>query len=157
MKRIEIKLSLPAVAPLLDVIKAMADTLGDSLAAPAGLDDLDADFRAAWQAELLTAQNGDVRALLALFNKEFFTAPHVVTLDEDNAEPIARACSALRLRLRGHALAGLADEDLEGGAVEVLSLAEPVRRAFMAYVFLATLQDLILSHLDTAILGSGHA
>jgi hypothetical protein len=153
MKRIEVKLSLPAVAPLLDVIKAMADTLGSALAAPLRIEGLDEEFFAAWRAELVEAQNADVRALLALFDRDFF-GTGVVALDEANAEPVVRACSALRLRLRNRALVELPDEVLEGGAVELGQLAEPVRRAFMAYVFLATLQDLILSHLDTAIRGA---
>ncbi len=155
MKRIEVTLSLPAIVPLLDVIKQMADTLGSSLAAPLRLDDLEAEFHTAWQSDLLTAQNADVRALLALFDQEFFTA-HTVTLDEGNAEPVLRACSALRLRLRTEVLPALPDEALESGAVDLLPLAEPVRRAFLAYVFLATLQDLILSHLGSTILGGDH-
>jgi hypothetical protein len=153
MKRIEVKLSLPAIAPLLDVLKAMADTLDTALAAPLRMEGLDEEFFAAWQAELLDAQNTDVRALLAMFDREFFSTG-IVALDEANAEPVVRACSALRLRLRTRALAELPDEVLEGGAVELAQLEEPVRRAFMAYVFLATLQDLILSHLDTAIKGA---
>ena len=153
MKRIEVKLNLPAVAPLLDAIKAAADSLADGLAAPLRLDDLDAEFAAAWQAELVEAQNGDVRALLALFDREFFSSG-IVAFDETNAEAVVRACSALRLRLRAGPLAGQTDEELESGAVEPERLEPPVARAFMAYVFLATLQDLILRHLDSTILGS---
>jgi hypothetical protein len=154
MKRIEVKLSLTAVAPLLDAIKAAADSLGSSLAAPQRFDGLDDELRLAWEAELVAVQNEDVRLLMSLFDREFFSAG-LIALDEANAEAVVRACSALRLRLRVHALAPLTDEALEAGTVEVERLAEPVRRAFMGYVFLATLQDLILSHLDHAILGGG--
>src|ERR1051325_10702295 len=73
MKRIEVKLALPVVAPLLDVIKELADNLKKNLAAPLALKDLDADFKDAWVGELLSAQNDDVHTLLALFNEEFFT------------------------------------------------------------------------------------
>ncbi len=152
MKRIEVKLHLPAVAPLLDVIKASADSLRHDLAAPLRLDSLDDEFRAEWEAELVAAQNEDVRLLLSLFGHEFF-GTGIVALDGTNAEAVVRACSAVRLRLRTGALAALPDEELESGAVEVERLAEPVRRAFMCYVFLATLQDLILNNLDEAILG----
>ena len=61
MKRIEVKLALPVVAPLLDVIKELADGLRKNLAAPADLKDIDADFRDAWVGELLSAQNDDVQ------------------------------------------------------------------------------------------------
>src|ERR1019366_2949556 len=109
MKRIEVKLALPVVAPLLDVIKDMADGLRQNLAAPLGLGDLDAEFDAAWTSELLDAQNVDVQALLAMFNDEFF-ADGVIAFDEDNAEQIVRATAAVRLRLREQYLKTLGDE-----------------------------------------------
>jgi hypothetical protein len=153
MKRIEVKLALPVVAPLLDVIKGMADGLRLHLAAPLGLGDLDAEFDAAWTSELLDAQNVDVQALLAMFNDEFF-ADGVIAFDEDNAEQIVRATAAVRLRLREHYLKPLGDEALESGNVELESLAEPLRKAFMCYLFLATIQELIIQHLDASILES---
>jgi hypothetical protein len=151
MKRIEVKLALPVVAPLLDVIKELADGLKKNLAAPLALADLDADFRDAWVGELLSAQNDDVHSLLALFNDEFFSEG-VVAFDEANAECIVRACAAVRLRLRERFLKPLGDETLESGDVDLASLDEPLRKAFMCYLFLATIQELIIQHLDASIL-----
>ena len=153
MKRIEVKLALPVVAPLLDVVKGMADSLRRNLAAPPGLGDLDAEFSAAWTDELLAAQNVDVQTLLALFNEEFFT-DGVIAFDEDNAEQIVRATAAVRLRLREYYLKPLGDETLESGNVELAQLDEPLRKAFMCYLFLATIQELIIQHLDASILES---
>jgi len=153
MKRIEVKLALPVVAPLLDVIRELADGLRKNLAAPTGLPDIDAEFREAWEAELLSAQNEDVNTLLALFDDEFFHEG-VVAFDEDNAEIIVRACAAVRLRLRERYLKPLGDETLETGEVDLMTLDEPLRKAFMCYLFLATVQELIIQHLDESILGS---
>ncbi len=154
MKRVEVKLSLAIVAPLLDVIKGMADDLGTNLAATvAPVDEHDRDFYQAWRDELITAQNADVKVLLALFNDEFFSEG-VVAFDEANAEPIVRACAALRLRLRAQPLAKLGDESLESGNVDLPDLDDPVRKAFMCYLFLATIQELIIQHLDSSIIGS---
>ena len=153
MKRIEVKLSLPVVTPLLDVIKELADGLQQNLAAPQVLADLDADFREAWIGDLLTAQNGDVRTLLALFDENFFS-DGVVAFDEENAEVIVRACAAIRLRLRERYLKGVGDDTLEGGDIELDELDEPVRKAFMCYLFLATVQELIIQHLDSSIIES---
>ena len=153
MKRIEVKLSLPVVAPLLDVIKDLADNLRKNLAAPLALDDLDADFREAWVGELLSSQNDDVHTLLALFNEEFFSEG-VVAFDESNAEAIVRACAAIRLRLRERFLKPLGDETLESGDLDLEQLEEPLRKACMCYLFLATVQELIIQHLDESILGS---
>jgi hypothetical protein len=153
MKRIEVKLALPVVAPLLDVIKGMAESLRRSLAAPLGLTDLDAEFGTAWADELVAAQNEDVQTLLGLFNEEFF-ADGVIAFDEDNAEPILRATAAVRLRLRDYYLKPLGDETLESGNVELAQLDESLRKAFMCYLFLATIQELIIQHLDSSILES---
>ena len=73
----------------------------------------------------------------------------MVAFDADNAEPVVRACAALRLRLREENLKSLRDEMLESGEVEMDQLAEPVRKFFMCYLFLATLQELIIQNLDT--------
>lgn len=151
MKRIEVKLSLTVVAPLLDVIKSAADTLKDRLAVPVTLDDVDLELRSEWREELVTEQTEEINTLLSLFDSDFF-ATGVVGFDESNAIVIVRACSAVRLRLRERYLAKLPDEVLEGGDVELSVLDEKVRKAFMCYLFLATVQELIIQHLDSAIL-----
>jgi hypothetical protein len=153
MKRIEVKLALPVVAPLLDVIKMLGDNLRSNLAAPVALEDLDAEFRSAWVDELLLAQNGEITTLLALFDDDFFREG-IVAFDESNAEPIVRACAAVRLHLRERYLKQLGDEMLESGDVDLTKLGEPLRKAFMCYLFLATIQELIIQHLDESILGS---
>ncbi|MDR1279913.1 MAG: hypothetical protein LBK99_03715 [Opitutaceae bacterium] len=153
MKRIEVKLSLPVVAPLLDVIKAASDTLQNELASGLTLADVDPLFRDDWREELQAAQNEELRTLLSLFDSEFFTNG-VVAFDNNNAEIISKACSAVRLRLREKFLKNLADDDLEGGGVDPETLDESTHKAFMCYLFLATVQELIIQHLDGAILGT---
>jgi len=153
MKRIEVKLALPVVAPLLDVIKELADSLRKNLAAPLELKDLDPEFREAWTDELLSTQNEEVSTLLALFDDDFF-GDGVVAFDENNAEIIVRACAAVRLRLREKYLKPLGDEALESGDLDLMTLDEPLRKAFMCYLFLATIQELIIQHLDESILGA---
>ena len=151
MKRVEVKLSLPVVAPLLDLIKATVDGLAGRLAAPQHLQDLDEDLRAAWRGELVDGQTDDCRRFLGLFDREFF-ASGTVGFDHANAEAVLRACAAIRLRLRVRELASLPDEAVESGSVDAAQLGEPVAKAFTCYVFLATLQELIIEHLDAAIL-----
>lgn len=153
MKRIEVKLALPVVAPLLDVIKELADSLRKNLAAPIVLTDLGEEFHDTWVDELLNTQNEEVRMLLALFDDDFFSEG-VVAFDENNAEIIVRACAAVRLRLREKFLEPLGDELLESGDVDMMALDDRLRKAFMCYLFLATIQELIIQHLDESILGS---
>jgi hypothetical protein len=153
MKRIEVRLSLPVVAPLLDVIKSASQSLQQNLAAPLAMTDLDAEFREDWTAELQSGQSADVGVLLALFDENFFT-DSVIGLDASNAEPVVRACAAVRLRLREKYLKAMDDEILESSDVELEQLEEPVKKAFMCYLFLATLQELIIQHLDSTIMES---
>lgn len=148
MKRVEVKLNLDAVAPLLDVIKATADELEPRLAVepqvPVAEDE---DFAADWRRELLAGQKSDLDVLLGLFDSDFF-ASGVIALDEVNCESILRSSAAVRLRLRERHLAQLEDERLEAGEIDLESLPDAVQRAFAAYVFLATLQEVIVHHLD---------
>ena len=146
-RRIQVKLSLPVVAPLLDVIKGLADDLRRSPALPHSPPEQEADFSAMWADELLDAQNQDIAVLLALFGEDFFSEG-IVYFDRHNAEAIARACSAVRLRLRDRFLETMGDEALESGDVDMTRLEAPVRKAFTCYLFLATIQELIIERLD---------
>lgn len=151
MKRIEVRLNLEAVAPLLDVIKQAADDLGPALAVPQKVPDLDNDFAESWHRDLLQGQKSDTLVFLALFGSDFFSGG-VIALDPTNAEQVLRACSAVRLRLRERHLKQLEDEDLESGEVTLESMGETERKAFAAYIFLATLQELIIQHLDPSVM-----
>jgi hypothetical protein len=151
MKRVEIRLNLEAVAPLLDVIKAAADDLKPTLAVPPAVPDAEPEFAEAWSGELLATQNSDVGTLLGLFGHEFFSTG-VIALDPTNAEHILRGSAALRLRLRERHLRTLDDDALESSEVALSDLGEEQRRALAAYVFLATLQELTIQHLDPSVL-----
>jgi len=147
MKRVELKLNLDVVAPLLDVMKAAADDLGPRLALDIAMPGDDHDFKDGWESELLSGQTGDIQMLLGMFDRDFF-ASGTIAFDPTNCEPILRACSALRLRLRESHLKPLGDESLESGEVPLAEMPEGQRTAFAAYIFLATLQELLVQHLD---------
>ena len=151
MKRIEVKLSLGVVAPLLDVIKAVEISLEDDLAAALQIEQVDVDLREAWSSELVAEQNGGVAQLLAVFDSDFF-ASGTVAFDEENADSILKACAAVRLRLRDRFLGEISDDMLEHGNVEMEELSDDDRKAFMCYLFLATVQELIIEHLESSVL-----
>ena len=151
MKRVEVKLNLEAVAPLLDVIKDAADDLKPALAVAPQVPEHEDEFADGWKRELLHGQNSDIEIFLALFGREFFITG-IVPLDPTNSEAILRACSAVRLCLREKHLKPLGDEALESGDVPLEEMPETQHKAFAAYVFLATLQELIVQHLDPTVL-----
>lgn len=149
MKRVEVRLSITAVAPLLDLIKSVADELRGILAVPLALSDADAELATVWSEDLLASQRDDCDRLFSLFDQEFFSEG-VVAFDRDNAEPVLRACAALRLRFRATHLAKVPDDTLE--ALEASStmgdLSESVQKAFACFLFLDELQKIILKYLD---------
>ena len=147
MKRIEVKLSVMVVAPLLDVIREMAESLSDNLASPLAIEDLDDEMREAWESDLQASQNEDLNLLLSLFDEEFFREGAIV-LDEDNGDRVIRACAAVRLRLRSEYLEEIDDVLLETGDVGLNELPEARRKVFLCYVFLATMQELVIQHLE---------
>mgnify|MGYP001373360127 CR=1 FL=1 len=149
MKRIEVKLSVDVVAPLLDVVRETADTLRDTVSPAVRTDDMDLEMREAWVEDLLAGQRSDLDVLLGLFGDEFFKDGSIV-FDSENADAVLRASAAVRLHLRSHGLQGVDEEQLESGAVEIESLPEAARRPFVCYLFLATLQELIIQHLNPA-------
>ncbi|MBA4137657.1 MAG: hypothetical protein C0518_10105 [Opitutus sp.] len=151
MKRVEVKLNLDAVAPLLDVIKGAADKLEPRLAIEPQVPEHDAEFADEWKRELLAAQKTDLGVMLGLFGSEFFS-DGVIALDPTNSEAILRASAAIRLKLRELHLKEFEDENLEAGEIDLDELPEVQQRAFAAYVFLATLQEVIVQHLDPTVL-----
>jgi hypothetical protein len=72
MKRVEVKLNLEAVAPLLDAIKAAADELQPTLAVTPQVPDLEEEFAEDWRQELLQTPRSDLDILLSLFGTDFF-------------------------------------------------------------------------------------
>jgi len=149
MKRVEVRLSIAAVAPLLDLIKAVADELRIHIAVPVVLTGSDTDFADVWREDLLQSQRDDCDRLFSLFDQEFFTEG-VIALDRDNAEAVLRASAALRLRFRSTRLKRMTDEALEAlEADSVLdALDEDEKKAFACFVFLDELQKIILKYLD---------
>ena len=147
MKRVEIKLNISAVAPLLDVIKEAADDLRPRLAIRATFPEDDADFNETWTAELLAAQNSDVRELLALFGSEFF-ADGSIAIDARNSDALLRGCSALRIQILTHWLQSIPTELIEEEDVPPEAIADELRVPYAAYTFLDQVQKIILEHLD---------
>ncbi len=152
MKRVEVKLDLTNVAPLLDVLKEASDALANRLALPLIKAGLDEESEDQWKSELVTSQNADIDVLLKLFNREFFRE-EVVAFDEENADAVVRACSALKLYLFYEYLGDLSEEDFESDEVVFDSLSDRQQKPYLAFMFLDTLQKVIMRHLNDLILG----
>ena len=149
MKRVEVRLSIAAVAPLLDLIKTVADELREHVAVPVALTGADTDFADLWREDLLQSQRDDCDRMFSLFDQEFFSEG-VIGLDRDNAEAVLRASAALRLRFRSTRLHRISDEALEALEADngLSGLDEAEKKGFACFVFLDELQKIILKYLD---------
>lgn len=147
MKRVEIRLNISAVAPLLDVIKQAADDLRRNLAIRATFPEDDAEFNETWTQELLAGQNSDVRELLGLFGSEFF-ADGSIAIDTHNSDSLLRGCAALRIQILTHWLHSVPNDLLEEEDVPPEAIADDLRVPFAAYTFLDQVQKIIMEHLD---------
>jgi len=147
MRVIEVRLSVEVVVPLLEVLTEAAEALREAPSSAVHLASLPDDLRDLWRADLVGSQTSDVDELLSLFDKKFFNEG-LIYLNPHNAEPLLRACAAVRLELHRRRLGRLSEEELESGEIAVADLTEDLRRAFICYLFLATLQELILQHLN---------
>lgn len=147
MKRVEIKLNISAVAPLLDIIKQAADDLRGNLAIRATFPEHDEEFNETWTAELLAGQNSDVRELLGLFGSEFFSEGGIA-IDSRNSDSLLRGCSALRIQILTHWLHGIPTDLIEEEDVPPEAIPDEMRVPFAAYTFLDQIQKIILEHLD---------
>ncbi len=150
MKRIEIKLSQQVVSPLLDFLKPVVRELGSSLALdPVFPEGEDSSFEETWRGDLLASQSGDVSSFLELFDREF-VEDGTIRIDDDSADFVLRAAAAIRLHLRARWLRDVPGEILEKGELAYDSLSPDSRQAYASYLFLATIQEIVIQHLEPA-------
>jgi hypothetical protein len=146
MKLIKIRLPLPAVTPLLGILRAAAGELSGRLAVPAPDCAGDDELREAMAGPLLEAQHADMARLLRLFGPDFTKSGGVVVLHAGAGAGILRACAAVRLQVRAQFLSALPDAALESGKIIPAKLGAEARDALQCYSFLAGLQELIIQH-----------
>jgi hypothetical protein len=151
MKRVEVKLDLTNVAPLLDVMKEASVALGSRLALSLNNAGLDAESTEQWTSDLIASQNEDIHVLLSLFDRDFFTEETVV-FDEANAEAVVRASSAVKLYLYHTFLSDLDEDDFEADDVVYDVLTERQQKPFLTFMFLDTVQKVIMRHLNETLL-----
>src|SRR5690606_17270798 len=111
--------------------------------------DPDPEFQEDWREELLAAQASDGEIFMRLFDRDFFESG-TIEIDEENADPVLRAAAAIRLRLRLDFLKEVPDEVLEKGDVPFEGLSQPEQQAYACYLFLATIQEIVIQHLNLA-------
>ena len=148
-KRLELKLPAAVVAPLIEYLLPLAGAEDAApLAIAPDLKAVEEDFREQWSDDLALHLAGDLGRFVAVFNTDNFPRDGTAEFGPDDCEPLLRACSALRLKLRDRRLGAIADSVLETGDIDHARLNQDEQLALAAYMFLAALQEIIIRHLD---------
>jgi hypothetical protein len=147
MKRIDVTLNVGVIAPLLDFLRPILKTLESETAFPPEMAEVDRELAGLWREGLIHTQVEDCRRFVALFDASFLNTGQI-TLTEEHADSLLRATSALRIKLRGGALAGLKDEQLQSREVNLGALTEEQRSGFAALCLMEEIQEIILKHLS---------
>lgn len=149
-KRLEIKLPAEVIAPLFDVLNPLARE-EDKLAIQPKLTGIDKEFREIWTDDLRAALHSDCGYFLAVFDRPEFRESGVTDFDGAQSEALIRACSALRLKLRLRKLRAITDQELEEGEVDFGKLTRPQQTAMMAYLFLGSLQEILIQQYEASL------
>ena len=147
MSRLEFRLDLDSVLPLLEYVRPLMEELGNELAtlnSPPDDDELISEF---WSSDLLNSQRKDLAAIAALFDDDFLESGRAA-IDGEDADLILRGCAAIRLKLRQSALGDIPDDTLESGDFEIEELDQEQRLGYASYALFASLQELIISQLE---------
>lgn len=150
-KRLELKLPAQVVGPLLEFLLPLARETGDAaLAFEPNLDAIEEDFRADWRADIASQSQDDQMRFAAIFDTDEFRKDGTAEFAPADCEPLLRAAAALRLKLRTRKLGALADSALETGEIDFARLNKEEQIAITAYMFLASLQEIVIRHLDAS-------
>ena len=147
MKAIELRLNREVVGPLLDFIAPILKRLEHEAALALPLAEEDEELAEIWCHGLIHTQVKDCRCLMDLFDEDFRESGLVV-VDLAEADRILRAASAIRLKVRETTLTHVPDAALEGADFDFAVLPEPDKTGFEVYLFFATLQEVIIRHLE---------
>ena len=147
MTTIEIGLNREVVLPLLDILHPVMERLEHEAALALPVVDDDDELADIWRSELLHTQTDDCSTLMSLFDDRFRESG-IVRIEVEQADRVLRALSAVRLKVRETLLTHVPDSALEGTDFDFAGLTDPDRTGFAVYMLFATLQEVIIQHLD---------
>lgn len=147
MPELEIQINPFMVDALVQMIETISSNLDSTLPGEKTVPESDAELKSIWMQGLRDGQEKDCAILLhTLRNKNFGRSS--VPFDEENGEAMLRSCSAIRLKLQDTVLKDVSMEQLEVGEVEIQKMDPEQQRGYACYLFLATLQSLIIRELE---------
>lgn len=149
-----LKLSIQADPELIqsfyNLIKQVIHRFNKELAISVDLPADDWDLVATWEESLSDALRSDCEHLLFLLQDERL-GREVFEIDHELAEPVLRACSAVRLKMHSLLLADIPPELLEMHTLDPSKLPDETHEAYTCSLFLAALQSHLVEALDPEV------
>lgn len=146
MPEVDIRMNPFLAEALLEVVEKHLHTPGAESGSAESMPVEDADLKELWLRGLAEEEDKDAVQLLYLLRHRKF-GRKAVSLEQEPAEAILRACSAVRLKIMEKHLAKVPSEDLESGRLNPETLPVEGQRAYACFLFLASLQSLLIRQL----------
>lgn len=147
MPEVHMKINPFMVDALVHLIETIAGNLESVLPKREQIPEQDRVLADTWSDGLRDDQDRDCAALLHLLRDRRFGRA-AVPVKEEVAESVLRACSAVRLKIQDSLLKDLSDQALETGKIQIQSLEPEAQRGYACYLFLASLQAILIAELD---------
>ncbi len=147
MPELDMQINPFMVDALIELIEAIMGNLESVLPGKELIPEEDEYLSSYWVRSLREEQEKDCTALMHLLrDRRFGRSP--VQVKERDAEAILRSCSALRLKIQDSLLRDIPEYSLETGELQVKALAPETQRGYACYLFLASVQALLIQELD---------
>ncbi|MBC2594749.1 hypothetical protein H5P28_10800 [Ruficoccus amylovorans] len=151
MPDIHLRLSPVFLATFRELIDSFSRQVGAQLSVRMeGPDPADTELTEAWRDGLLESVRADCGELAEMLNNAS-TGHQTITLSEDKAFAVMRACSAVRLKIQQLFLKPFADEQLEEGELDFDEMSPELQQVYACYIFLAGLQEVLIQETDPEI------
>ena len=149
MIKFDLQVSLSFLEALLPYLgKVLRETsgrfAGERFALPKSGDE---DLNAAWREGLIEDGRADRLAFSRLLRNPKL-ARGQVEIPVDDVDDVLRGMTELRIHLREHGLKSVNDEDLENGRIQIESLQQNVRIAYLGYILLAEMQERLIQEVS---------
>jgi hypothetical protein len=146
MPELDIQINPFMADALVQMIETISSNLDDVLPADSAIPASDPDFQSIWVEGLREIQERDCSVLLHILRHRDF-GRDAIPFDEETGEALLRSCSAIRLKIQDTILKAVAPEQLEVAQLNVQKLEPEQQRGYACYLFLATLQSLVIREL----------
>lgn len=146
MPELDIQVNPFMTDALVQMIEAISGNLEETLPESEAIPEDDPEFRTIWIEGLREIQDRDCAILLHILRHRDFGRA-AVPFDEETGEALLRSCSTIRLKIQDSLLKDVAPEQLEVAQINVQKLDPEQQRGYACYLFLATLQSLVIREL----------